>query len=327
MTGTQQLTRRALVVSEVAIALVLLVGAGLLLRSVQRLFETPPGFDPSHVLTMQVQDYGRYRDNAARAHLYQSALEAVRQMPGVVDAAFTTQLPLSGDSETFGAEFQAYPNQLSTAAFRYAVSPSYFKTMGIPLLRGRLLNENDRVGMPVAVVISDSFAKRMFPGRDPISQQMRAGPDAERAGRPWDVVVGVVGDVKQESLALKNDDAFYTTTTQWEWVDGVQSLVVRTQGDPRLLIPAIRESIWSVDKQLPIVRIATMDGLVAESDAQRHFASVLFETFALAGLLLAAIGLYGVLSGSVTERTREIGVRAALGASPRNILALIFREE
>ena len=325
-TGKQQLTRRALVISEVAIALVLLVSAGLLLRSVQRLFAIPVGFNASHLLTLKVQNYGRQPDDAALARFYDQALEAVRQAPGVVDAAFTSQLPLSGDSETFGAEFQAYPNQLSTAAFRYAVSPSYFKTMGIPLLRGRLLNQDDRAGAPVAVVISQSFAKRMFPGRDPLGQRLRAGPDAGQGARPWDVVVGVVGDVKQQSLALNDDDAFYTTSTQWAWVDNVQSLVVRTQGDPTLLIPAIRNAIWSVDKQQPIVRIATMDKLVAQSEAQRHFALVLFESFALAGLLLAAIGMYGVLSGSVNERTREIGVRVALGASSNQILALIFRQ-
>lgn len=325
-TGKHQLTRRALVVSEVAVALVLLVSAGLLLRSVQRLFATPTGFNSSHLLTLQVQNYGKHPDDAALARFYDQALEAVRQVPGVVNAAFTSQLPLSGDSETFGVEFQAYPNQLSTPAFRYAVSPEYFKTMGIPLLRGRLLNENDRPGAPVAVVISESFANRMFAGRDPIGQQMRAGPDAGRSDRPWSVVVGVVGDVKQQSLALKDDDAFYTTSPQWAWVDPVQSLVVRTQGDPTLLVPAIRNAIWSVDKQQPIVRIATMDKLVARSEAQRHFALVLFETFALVGLLLAAIGMYGVLSGSVSERTREIGVRVALGASPAQILALVFRQ-
>ncbi len=325
-TGRQQLARRALVVSEVAVALVLLVSAGLLLRSVQWLFATPTGFNPSQLLTMQVQDYGQYRDDAVRARFYERALDAVRQVPGVVDAAFTSQLPLSGDSETFGAEFKAYPNQLSAAAFRYAVSPSYFKTMGIPLLRGRLLNENDRAGAPVAVLLSESFAESMFSGRDPIGQQLRAGPDAGRADRPWNVVVGVVGDVKQQSLALKNGDAFYTTTTQWAWVDNVQSLVVRTQGDPTRLIPAIRHAVWSVDKQQPITRIATMDKLVSESDAQRHFALVLLETFALAGLLLAAIGMYGVLSGSVSERTREIGVRVALGASPNQVLVMVFRQ-
>ena len=325
-TGKQQLTRRALVVFEVAVALVLLVSAGLLLRSIQRLFATPPGFNPSHLLTMQVQNYGTHPDDAALARFYENALDAVRQVPGVMDAAFTSQLPLSGDSETFGVEFQAYPNQLSTPAFRYAVDPGYFRTMGIPLLRGRLLNENDRAGSPVAVVISESFANRMFPGRGAIGQQMRAGPDAGRGDRPWAVVVGVVGNVKQQSLALNDDDAFYTTPAQWAWVDNVQSLVVRAQGDPALLIPAIRNAIWSVDKQQPIVRIATMDRLVAESEAQRHFALVLFESFALAGLLLAAIGMYGVLAGSVNERTREIGVRVALGASPTQIEGMVFRQ-
>jgi predicted permease len=325
-TAKQQLTRRALVVCEVAISFVLLVSAGLLLRTVQQLFATPPGFNSSQLLTMQVQDHAQNRDDAARARFYELALQAVQQVPGVMDAAFTSQLPLSGDIETFGAEFQAYPNQLSPAAFRYAVSPSYFQTMSIPLLRGRLLTENDRAGAPVAVVLSESFAKRMFPGQDPIGQQMRAGPDAARAGRPWDVVVGLVGDVKQQSLALKDGDAFYTTTSQWAWVDGAQSLVVRTQGDPARLIPALRSAIWSVDKDQPIVRIATMDELVARSEAQRHFALVLFEAFALIGLLLAATGIYGILAGSVTERTREIGVRAALGASPKDILAMVFRQ-
>ena len=325
-TAKQQITRRALVIAEVAVALVLLVSAGLLLRSVQRLFARPTGFDSSHLLTLQVQNYGAHPDDAGLARFYDQALEVVRQVPGVIDAAFTSQLPLSGDSETYGVEFQAYPNQLSNAAFRYAVTPSYFKTMGIPLLRGRLLNENDRPGAPVAVVLSDSFAKRMFPGRDPIGQQLRAGPDSGRADRPWSVVVGVVGDVKQQSLALNDDDAFYTTSTQWAWVDNVQSLIVRTQGYPTLLIPAMRSAIWSVDRQQPIVRIATMDKLVAQSESQRHFALVLFETFALVGLLLAAIGMYGVLSGSVNERTREIGVRVALGASPRQIVALVFRQ-
>lgn len=146
------------------------------------------------------------------------------------------------------------------------------------------------------------------------------GPDLGRTDNR------VPGDVKQTSLALQDPDAFYTTPMQWAWVDNVQSLVVRTSGDPTLLIPAIRNAIWSVDKDQPIVRVATMDTLVAESGAQRHFALVLFEAFALVGLLLAATGIYGVLSGSVTERTREIGVRAALGASPAAILGLVLRQ-
>ena len=326
-TGKQQFTRRALVIAEMAIALVLLVSAGLLLRSIQRLFAIPPGFTPSHLVTMQVQDYGRRPDDdAARARFYEQALQAVREVPGVREAAFTSQLPLSGDYEGNSLQFESYPSEKAIGAYRYEVSPKYLDTMHIPLLRGRLLTEDDKAGAPGAALISESLAKRLFPNRDPLGERVRMGPDMGRADRPWHVVVGVVGNVKQASLALDDPDAFYTTPTQWAWVDNVQSLVVRTSGDPTLLIPAIRSAIWSVDKDQPIVRVATMETLVAESEAQRHFALVLFEAFALVGLLLAATGIYGVLSGSVTERTREIGVRAALGASPAAILALVLRQ-
>jgi putative ABC transport system permease protein len=324
--GSNQLTRRALVVSEVAIALVLLVSAGLLLRSVQRLFAVPPGFDASHLLTMQVQEYGRRTSDSARAQFYEQALQAVRQAPGVVDAAFTSELPLSGDSETNGMQFQSDPADFAIPGFRYAVSPNYFAVMHIPLRRGRLLTEHDRPGAPIAVLLSEAFANRMFPGRDPVGQQVRMGPDIGQAGKPWATIVGVVGNVKQMSLALNDSDAFYTTPTQWDWVDSVQSLVVRTRGDAALMAPAISRAIWTVDKDQPIVRVATMEGLLAASEAQRHFALVLFEAFAFVGLILAATGIYGVLSGGVSERTREIGVRAALGASPADILAMVIRQ-
>ena len=333
-TGKQQLMRRALVISEMAIALVLLVSAGLLLRSVQRLFAIPPGFRPSHLLTMQVQDYSRApiveaevpAFEARRARFYERALQAVREVPGVEDAAFTSRLPLSGDFEGNSMYFESSPIEKAIGAYRYEVTPAYFATMGIPLIRGRLLTEDDKAGAPGAVLISDSLARRLFPNRDPLGERVKMGPDMGRSDRSWHIVVGVVGDVKQTSLALQDPDAFYTTPTQWEWVDNVQSLVVRTNGDPTVLIPAIRNAVWSVDKDQPIIRVATMDQLVAASEAQRHFALVLFEAFALVGLLLAATGIYGVLSGSVTERTREIGVRAALGASPAAILGLVLRQ-
>ena len=325
--GNQQLMLRGLVVSEIAIALVLLVGAGLLLRSIQRVFAIPPGFNPSHLLTMQVQEYGRrFEKDADRARFFEEALRAVRQVPGVVDAAFTSQLPLSGDFDSYGVEFQAHPNELSSAGFRYAVDPGYFQVMGIPLLRGRLLDEGDRVGAPVAVLLSQSYARSVFPGGDALGQHVRIGPAYGHPDQPWATVVGVVGDVKQLSLGLNDAEAFYITRPQWHWVDTAQSLVVRTRGDAAAMAPAIRRAIWSVDKDEPIVRVVTMDRLIAESEAQRHFALVLFEAFALVGLILAATGIYGVLSGNVAERTREIGVRAALGASPANILALVLRQ-
>jgi putative ABC transport system permease protein len=325
--GGHQATRRTLVVAEVAIALVLLVSAGLLLRSLGRLFAVDPGFDASQVLTMQVQESGhRFDTDRAREQFFSQALEAVRQVPGVATAALTSQLPLSGDFETFGVQFESDRRSNIEAGLRYAVSPDYFQTMHIPLRHGRLLDKHDVAGTPAAVVLSESFAKRKFPNQDPLGQRVRIGLDIGRSDRPWGTIVGVVGDVKQTSLALADSDAFYTSTTQWSWVDKVQSLVIRTRGDAAGLAPAIRQAIWSVDKNQPIVRVATMNSLLDRSEAERHFVLTLFEAFGLAALVLAATGIYGVLSGSVSERIREIGLRSALGATRADILALIVRQ-
>jgi putative ABC transport system permease protein len=189
-----------------------------------------------------------------------------------------------------------------------------------------LFDEHDVRGSPEVLLISQSFAHRVFPGEDPIGQHMKAGPDFDDAKRPWGTVVGVVADVKQDSLAVGTGDAFYMPMGQWNWVDGTQSLVVRASGDPTALVPALEGAIWSVDKDQPITRVVTMDALVAGSAANRRFALTLFEAFGVVALLLAAVGIYGVLSGSVSERTREIGVRSALGASRGAILSLIGRD-
>lgn len=316
-------TRRILVVTEVSLAAVLLVSAGLLLRSMQHLFAIDPGFEAAQVITMQVHETGRrYRDEAAGLQFFAQALERVRQVPGVISAGFTSQLPLNGDDDVYGVQVERGPDQI--AALRYAVTPGYLETMHIPLLRGRLLNEQDLAGAPTAVLIDKSFANRVFPNQYPVGRHVRVGLDSGHADRPWATVVGVVGNVKQQSLAVGEEDAFYLTTAQWAWTDKQQTLVVRTRGSAAALAPAIRNAIWSIDKDQPIVRVATMESLLAASESQRHFALTLFEAFALAGLLLAATGIYGVLSGSVTERTREIGVRTALGATRSNILALIL---
>jgi putative ABC transport system permease protein len=202
------------------------------------------------------------------------------------------------------------------------VSPGYFETIGIPLRRGRLLDAHDVAGGPPAVLISESLAKRKFPRSDPIGQRAHVGP----TNRPWFTIVGLVGDVKQASLAVSQPEAVYITTTQSWFVDRAQSLVVRARGDAAALAPAVRQAIWSVDKDQPIVRVATMDDLIAASAAERRFALILFGAFGLVALVFAATGIYGVLSGSVAERTREIGVRSRLGASRGNILALVVRE-
>jgi len=319
--GGRQLTRRALVVSEVALAIVLLVSAGLLLRSIDRLFAVPPGFDAAHLLTMQVQYSGhRYDDNNVRRQFLARALEAVRRVPGVAAPAFTSLLPLSGDqNSTYGASFE---DERSYDVFRYLMTPGYCQTMGISLRRGRLLDEHDIAGAPPAVLISESLAKSEFAGRDPIGRRVHVGP----MNRPWYTVVGVVGNVKQGSLTDSQTDAVYLTPAQSWFADDAMSLVVRVRDDVTALAPAIKNAIWSVDKDQPVVRVATMDTLLAASESQRHFAMIVFEAFALVALVLAATGIYGVLSGNVTERMREIGVRAALGASRGDILALVVRQ-
>ena len=323
--SSHRLTRGTLVAAEVASAVVLLVGAALLFQSLRQLFAITPGFDPRQVLSMQVQVAGpAYRDRAAVHRFYRLSLDAANQLPGVERAALTGQLPLSGDTEVYGVQFEADgPDAAASgAAFRYAVSPAYFETMGIPLLRGRGITDHDHASAPLAVVISESLARRRFPDADPIGQRLRIGP----SDGPWFTVVGVAGDVKQLSLETTLFDAVYLAPEQWLFADRALTFVIKTRGDAASLTAAVSSAIWSVDKDQPIVRIATLDDIVASTARERRFALLLFEAFGLAALLLTAVGVYGVVSNGVSDRLREIGIRTALGASRATILGAVLGE-
>lgn len=339
--GARQGMRRVLVISEVAIALMLLVGAGLLLRSMQRLLAVDPGFDASHLLTLQVQTSGHKFDDpiatdpslafvsgagsAARRRFFEQALDQVRKTPGVVSAGFSSLLPLSGDPYwvgVYGSHFEQDPPNNGYNVYRYAVSPGFTEAMRIPLLRGRSFDTRDTANSPFTALISESLAKKEFPHGDALGKRLHVGP----SNYPWFTVVGVVGDVRQESLALKDTDAVYIPTAQSWFADDTLSFVIRTRGDAASMTTAVRDAIWSVDKDQPVVRVATMRTLLDRSVAERRFVLILFEAFSLVALILAATGIYGILANNVAERTREIGVRAALGASRADLLTLVLRQ-
>ncbi len=327
-TAGRRLVRDGLVITEVALALILLIGTGLLGRSLLRLYEVDAGFKPAGLLTMQIQSTGPRYDGDARVHAYHDAvLTAVQALPGIESVGLGNQLPMDGNFDTYSVNAEDKPlanPELAPSADRYSVTPGFLDAMGTTIRHGRaLLPEDDRDSARKVVVVSEALAQRIWPGEDPLGKRIRVG-GAE--GAPWREVVGVAENVRHDGLDSDRTLQVYVPTRQWFFADDIVSLVVRTTVDPTTMRDAVLAAVRSVDRVQPVMRIATMEQVVMRSVGQRRLALALFATFAALSAFLAAIGLYGLIAGDVEARTREIGIRMALGSGKRQIVALLARQ-
>jgi predicted permease len=331
-TGRASRVRGALVVAQVALALVLLVGAGLLVRSFIRMNMVDYGFRPDGLLAVSLDiPRVKYPDRSVQSRFYERALERVRTLPGVAAASTTSEAPASGVTMTFSFAIEGRParnpsGREDPVPLR-AVMPDYFQTLGIPLISGRAIATTDREDSPPVVLFNESLAKRFWKnGDEAVGRRISfVGP-----GGPWYEIAGVVGDTRDDGLDQPAPPAVYVPYAQrrqeWAWLT-FQTLVVRAQAgqEPSDLLPSIRGVLREIDPLLPMQTVRTVTQLYSENAARRRFAMQLTAGFALLALLLGAIGIYAVVAYSVAQRRREIGIRLALGAQPRAVARQIVR--
>jgi predicted permease len=319
--------RALLVIGEIAVSFVLLMGAGLLINSFMHLRNLHPGFRANHLLTMKIPlSEVKYPDKERRSPFYAEVLRRVQALPGVQSAAVAGNLPLTydGDSMPIGIEGRTDPppDQRPDVILR-VVGPGYFSTMGIPLVRGRDFSEQDKADSARVVIVSEKTARHFWPGENPIGKRLKPGSTSRNI--PWIEIIGVVKDVRQNDFVSEPKMQMYMPYQQLNSF-APNALVVRTNVEPLSLAAAVRNAIWAVDKDQPVSNLRSMDEIVSEAVARQRFSMLLLGIFAALAMVLAAVGIYGVMSYSIAQRTREIGLRIALGAQKSDVLKMILRQ-
>jgi putative ABC transport system permease protein len=324
--------RSALVAANLAFAALLLVGSGLLVRSLGGLLAVSPGFEPRGVLTLQLWLSGeRFRSGenaeqiAAAVRFYDELLARARALPGVTAASAVTTLPLGGGVDGYGLHVVGRPlanPEEAPSADRFVVAPQFFAALRIPLLRGRLLDERDAQGAAAAVVINRATAEALFPNEDPLGRQLTLGPPTADKR----TIVGIVGDVRHHGLDVPPQYQVYVPQAQWAWAESFMTIVVRSQADPSTLAGPLRDAVRSLDPAQPMTNVRLYEDVLQAATATRRFAAALLACFAATALLLSLVGLYGSLGVFVGQRRREIGVRLALGAGARAIGRLVLAQ-